>query len=228
MFFDWCGDCDTLIAWSGNDFGVLEKNLAHIGMKIPEQLGRYDVQMAYAYRTENSIRNYALKTAVEAMELPEPEGQEYHDAYCDAQFTAAIGRALTERYGPLPAVEELQALKNTLVKPKKPKLPLMYSVKKAIRMEQYIAFPCPTCGLPLRLPCWYALDDKHFIGQARCPECGLRYAELTCDHFRQNRCDAHFTLWGEACDYAKDQMKKAVELDHCIKLYPPRRKKEAK
>ena len=31
-----------------------------------------------------------------------------------------------------------------------------------------------------------------------------------------------------ACDYAKDQMKKAVELDHCIKLYPPRRKKEAK
>lgn len=99
-FFDWCGDCDTLIAWSGNDFGVLEKNLAHIGMKIPEQLGRYDVQMAYAYRTENSIRNYALKAAVEAMELPEPEGQEYHDAYCDAQFTAAIGRALTERYGP--------------------------------------------------------------------------------------------------------------------------------
>ena len=79
-----------------------------------------------------------------------------------------------------------------------------------------------------RLPCWYALDDKHFIGQARCPECGLRYAELTCDHFRQNRCDAHFTLWGEASDYAKDQMKKAVELDHCIKLYPPRRKKEAK
>ena len=77
VFFDWCGDCDTLIAWSGNDFGVLEKNLAHIGMKIPEQLGRYDVQMAYAYRTENSIRNYALKTAVEAMELPEPEGQEY-------------------------------------------------------------------------------------------------------------------------------------------------------
>lgn len=60
-FFDWCDDCDTLIAWSGNDFGVLEKNLAHIGMKIPEQLGRYDVQMAYAYRTENSIRNYALK-----------------------------------------------------------------------------------------------------------------------------------------------------------------------
>ena len=77
-------------------------------------MGRYDVQMAYAYRTENSIRNYALKTAVEAMELPEPEGQEYHDAYCDAQFTAAIGRALTERYGPLPTVEELQALKNTL------------------------------------------------------------------------------------------------------------------
>ena len=228
VFFDWCGDCDTLIAWSGNDFGVLEKNLAHIGMKIPEQLGRYDVQMAYAYRTENSIRNYALKTAVEAMELPEPEGQEYHDAYCDAQFTAAIGRALTERYGPLPAVEELQALKNTLVKPKKPKLPLMYSVKKAIRMEQYVAFPCPTCGLPLRLPCWYALDDKHFIGQACCPECGPRYAELTCDHFWQNRCDAHFTLWGEASDYAKDQMKKAVELDHCIKLYPPRRKKEAK
>jgi len=228
VFFDWCGDCDTLIAWSGNDFGVLEKNLAHIGMKIPEQLGRYDVQMAYAYRTENSIRNYALKTAVEAMELPEPEGQEYHDAYCDAQFTAAIGRALTERYGPLPTEEELQALKNTLVKPKKPKLPLIYSVKKAIRMEQYVAFPCPTCGLPLRLPCWYALDDKHFIGQACCPECGPRYAELTCDHFRQNRCDAHFTLWGEACDYAKDQMKKAVELDHCIKLYPPRRKKEAK
>ena len=63
VFFDWCGDCDTLIAWSGNDFGVLEKNLAHIGMKIPEQLGRYDVQMAYAYRTENSIRNYALKAA---------------------------------------------------------------------------------------------------------------------------------------------------------------------
>lgn len=55
-----------------------------------------------------------------------------------------------------------------------------------------------------------------------------RYAELTCDHFWQNRCDAHFTLWGEASDYAKDQMKKAVELDHCIKLYPPRRKKEAK
>ena len=90
-FFDWCGDCDTLIAWSSNDFGVLEKNLAHIDMSIPESLGRYDVQMAYAYRTEKSIRNYALKTAVEAMELPEPEDQAYHDAYFDAQFTAAIG-----------------------------------------------------------------------------------------------------------------------------------------
>ncbi len=225
-FFDWCGDCDTLIAWSSNDFGVLEKNLAHIGMDIPKSLGRYDVQMAYAYRTEKSIRNYALKTAVEAMELPEPEDQAYHDAYFDAQFTAAIGRALTERYGPLPTEEELQALKNTLVKPKKPKLPLMYSVKKAIRMEQYTTFPCPTCGLRLRLPCWYALDDKHFIGRARCPECGYRYAELSCDNFRQDRCDAHFTLWGEASEHAKELMAAAMELDHCIKLYPPHHKKE--
>ena len=225
-FFSWCSDCDTLIAWSGNDFGVLEKNLKHIGMTIPAALGRYDVQMAYAYRMEKSIRNYALKTAVESMELPEPEDQAYHDAYCDAQFTAAIGRALMERYGPLPTAEELQSLKDTLVKPKKPKLPLMYSVKKAVRMEQYTTFDCPTCGKKLRLPCWYALDDKHFIGQTHCAECGSRYAELSCDNFRQNRCDAHFALWGEASSYAKDLMKKAVELDHCIKLYPPRRKKE--
>ena len=226
-FFDWCGDCDTLIAWSGNDFGVLEKNLAHIGVEVPKRLNRYDVQMAYSYRTEKSIRNYALKTAVEAMELPEPEDQAYHDAYCDAQFTAAIGRALTERSGPLPTTEELDALKNTLVKPKKPKLPLMYSVKKAIRMEQNVAFTCPTCGRRLRLPCWFALDDKHFIGQVKCPECGPRYAELQCDNFRQNRCDAHFTLWGEASSYAKEQINKAIELDHCIKLYPPRKKENA-
>ena len=196
-------------------------------MEVPKRLNRYDVQMAYSYRTEKSIRNYALKTAVEAMELPEPEDQAYHDAYCDAQFTAAIGRALTDRYGPLPTTEELDALKNTLVKPKKPKLPLMYSVKKAIRMEQNVAFTCPTCGRRLRLPCWFALDDKHFIGQVKCPECGPRYAELQCDNFRQNRCDAHFTLWGEASSYAKEQMNKAIELDHCIKLYPPRKKENA-
>lgn len=227
-FFGWCEDCDTLIAWSSNDFGVLEKNLSHIGMKVPEHLKRYDVQMAYSYRTEKSIRNYALKTAVEAMELPEPEEQSYHDAYYDAQFTAAIGRALIERYGPLPSEEELQTLKNTLVKPKKPKIPLMYSVKKAIRLEKYTAFPCPTCGLQLRLPCWYALDDKHFIGRARCPECGFRYAELSCDNFRRDRCDAHFTLWGESSEHAKAMMETAQEADHCIKLYPPHRIKDNK
>ena len=225
-FFDWCKDCDTLIAWSSNDFGVLEKNLARINMQIPEHLERYDVQMAYAYRTENSIRNYALKTAVEAMEIPEPEDQAYHDAYCDAQFTAAIGRALIERYGPLPSEAELQALKNTLVKPKKPKLPLMYSVKKAIRKEEYTSFACPTCGLLLQLPSWYALDDKHFIGHVRCPECGMRYAELRCDNFRHNRCDSHFTLWGEASSYAQEQMQSAIALDHRIKLYHVRHKKD--
>ena len=224
-FFDWCGDCDTLIAWSDNDFGVLEKNLARIGMEIPASLSRYDVQMAYSYRIEKSIRNYALKTAVEALELPETEEQTYHDAYCDAQFTAAIGRALTQRFGPLPTAEELKALKDTLVKPKKPKLPLKYSVKKAIRMPQYTVFSCPTCGGLLRLPCWYALDDCHFIGQVRCHEDGLRYAELRCDNFRQNKCDAHFTLWGEASEYAKEKMAEAILLDHSIKLYPPRSQK---
>lgn len=24
-FFDWCGDCDTLIAWSGNDFACWKR-----------------------------------------------------------------------------------------------------------------------------------------------------------------------------------------------------------
>lgn len=225
-FFEWCNDCDALIAWSTNDYGVFEKNLARIGLTIPEHLRRYDLQMAYAYRTEKSIHSYALKTAVEALELPEPEDQTYHDAYYDAQYTASIGKTLIERYGELPSTEELEAFRATQVKPKKAKLPLKYSVKKAIRRKEYCSFPCPTCGEMLHLRCWYALDGTHFISRVKCPEDGWRYAELTCDHFRQDKCDAHFTLWGEACEYAAKIYEKAIALDHFIRLYGPSKEKD--
>lgn len=218
-FFDWCGEDTTLIAWSTNDFGVWEKNLAHIGMRFPAGFISYDLQAAYSYKTENSIRSYSLKTAVEALQIPAPEEQTFHDAYYDALYTAAIGRKLYEVYGEFPTALELSAFKATQCKPKKPKIPLKYSVKKAVHAPANRIFSCPTCGSTIRLKSWYLINDCHFIGEMKC-HCGdTFYAELSCDHFRQDRCDHHLSLWGEKKETAVALFKDAEKVDNCILLY---------
>ena len=129
-FFDWCGDCDTPHCMERNDFGVLEKNLAHIGMKIPEQLGRYDVQMAYAYRTGEQHPQLCPKSRGGGHGVAGTGGTGIPRCLLRCPVYSCYRAGTNRTLRTLPAVEELQALKNTLVKPKKPKLPLMYSVKK--------------------------------------------------------------------------------------------------
>lgn len=223
-FFRWCGDAGALIAWSTNDFGVLERNLERFGMVLPEQFDRYDLQAAYAYRTEHTIHSYSLKAAVEAMSIPAPEDHVFHDAYYDAQYTAAIGKKLYEAYGPLPTREELDTFRATQVKPKKPKIPLKYSVKHAIRMPEHCQFQCPVCGDLLHLKSWYVLDPAHFISRVKCRNDDTYYAELVCDRFRHATCDSHFTLWGENNGEAARRYEAAQELDHEIRLYGSRNK----
>lgn len=219
QFFDWCGPDATLVAWSTNDFGVWERNLARIGQRFPQGFSSYDLQAAYSYKTENSIRSYSLKTAVEALEIPAPEEQTFHDAYYDALYTAAIGRKLYEVYGSFPTGEELAAFKATQCKPKKPKIPLKYSVKKAVHAPENRFFTCPVCGNSLRLQCWYLIDDCHFIGEIKC-RCGdTYYPELLCDHFRQDKCDTHLTLWGQKKLDAATRFTAAQQEDNCILLY---------
>lgn len=225
-FFDWCGEEPLLIAWSTNDFGVLEKNLAKAKLAFPQGTKCYDLQAAYSYCTEKSIRSYSLKTAVEAMQLPAPEEQTFHDAYYDALYTAAIGRALQKSYGTLPDKAELEAFRATQCKPKKEKIPLKYSVKKAIYSPQNKYFPCPICGNILKLQSWFLVKEDHFISELEC-ECGNRYyPELFCDHFRQSRCDAHFLLWGEGHRESIAAFQKALAENKEICIYPYRGRNE--
>ena len=223
-FFRWCGPRPRLIAWSTNDFGVLEKNLARAGLAFPEGSFCYDLQAAYSYLTEKSIRSYSLKTAVEAMEIPAPEEQIFHDACCDALYTASIGKKLLDDYQKLPDKKELEAFRATLVKPKHAKVPLKYSVKKTIFDPKHRAYSCPVCGTPLRLLHWFMIDDDHFITEVRCRDCkNLYYPELLCDHFRQNRCDAHFLLWGTGRPEKAELYRKYKKEDREVLLVPRRR-----
>ena len=225
-FFDWCGENATLIAWSTNDTGVLEKNLLRAGIKIPDGFHSYDLQAAYSFLTEHSIHSYSLKAAVDAMELPAPEEQTFHDAYYDALYTAAIGRRLLEIYRKFPTEETLLAFRATQCKPKKEKLTLKYSVKKAVHSPQNYTFPCPVCGNILRLRNWYCIDEEHFIGKASCSCKSTYYPQLFCDNFRQNRCDQHFSLWGEKHQPSVLAYEGAREKDFEIKLYSRGRKEQ--
>lgn len=221
-FFQWCGENPVLISWSNNDFGVLEKNLAKAGLSFPDGTVSYDLQAAYAYLVEKSIRNYSLKTAVEALQLPAPEDQIFHDAYYDALYTASIGRKLLQLHSILPSTAELEAFRATQCKPKKEKIPLKYSVKKSIYAPQHRIFSCPICGNPLHIRSWLVLDDCHFITKVPCECCNDYYPELFCDHFRQNKCDAHFTIWGAGHTQSILLYQKAAEGEKEITLFPYR------
>ncbi len=223
-FFDWCGPQPLLIAWSTNDVGVLDKNLARAGIHFPEGTLCYDLQAAYSYCTEKSIRSYSLKTAVEALELPAPEEQVFHDAYCDALYTASIGKKLLSLYGHLPSKKELDDFRATLVKPKRNKVPLKYSIKKSIFDPKHRSFDCPICGNSMRLLHWYMVDENRFVSHLRCRDCkNDYYPELKCDHFRQSRCDAHFLLWGAGKPEKAALYQSAKTQDLEIPMVPRRR-----
>lgn len=110
IFREFIGKDRMLCTWGTSDVHALYRNMVYHGVaKPPMRIEYIDVQnMATKYLKYSHGGNIGLQKAVEAFELPEEE--QFHDACCDALYTARVYKAMN------PAKPEIKIFNSTHLK----------------------------------------------------------------------------------------------------------------
>lgn len=97
QFRDFMGDDKLLCTWGASDIKALYRNMIyHNVAQPPIRIEYIDVQnIATKYLKFNQGGNIGLKHAVEALNLPAEE--QFHDACCDALYTAKVFKAIAPK-----------------------------------------------------------------------------------------------------------------------------------
>lgn len=95
-FWKWCGDNPIFCTWGPSDLIELQRNLTYHHMDNPFSfpLFYYDIQKIFSIVYEDRRTRRSLEYVVDYLELPK-EGP-FHDAWCDAIYTAEIMKYLTD------------------------------------------------------------------------------------------------------------------------------------
>ncbi len=180
-FLKWCGEDFIYCTWGDMDLAELQNNCDYYKMKglFDKPLYYYDVQKLYSLQFDNGKNRKSLRSAVEALDIP--ERQAFHGAYADACYTAKVlekldmkrfGRFISVDYHVLPSCreEEIHLDFGTYKK----YISREFASKELAMMDRVVTGSvCYKCKRRLRKKLrWFSSNGRQFYSAAYCPEHG--------------------------------------------------------
>ena len=180
-FLGWCGPNAVFCTWGDQDLYELQRNLRYYGMLdlLPGPLLYEDVQKLFAVEFEDRSVRRSLEYAADYLSIEKT--REYHRAYDDALYTAAVmthlsSEVITSEYSldcyqhPTDPENEIKIRYSTHEKYISRTFP---DRQTAIRDREVASMHCPVCGRNAkRIGRWIVKDAKHYISAARCKDHG--------------------------------------------------------
>lgn len=180
QFRTWCGEETVFAAWGGgDDFKALDQNCAYWGIPPVKVKRVLNFQQAFS-RLVGTGQQVALWRAVEYCGIPDIF--DYHNALCDALYTAVIGEWLTpDSLIQQPAGRKKRKASPRLSRltfPRQPrrKIGPFLSCEEILNARASRQPACPVCGKTGGVSRWSYAEPKQ-TGEARTYYSAFRCAE---------------------------------------------------
>ncbi|MDD2648941.1 MAG: exonuclease domain-containing protein [Eubacteriales bacterium] len=167
LFFDFIGKDSALVTWGCDDVSVLVQNMACYD--YPEKLPPvYDAQRMFSEQEGLNKSRKSLKDAMEMIGIEQEESREFHNALCDAYYTARVFVEMKEPY----AITGYEQKPKVLLHSDNAKRtePVSFSAETDIfASEQVKTVVCPVCGkkIPVTMG-YFSQGSGKYIAMAKC------------------------------------------------------------
>lgn len=180
-FFTWCGTDYRFCTWGPMDLPELQRNLQYydLHMKLEYPLLYYDVQKLFGITYETRKLKRTLEYAVDFLSLEKEE--EFHEALCDAKYTARILQTLETQIirhnysidcfrPPRTRQEEIYAVYDTYSK----YISRRFETRdQAMADKEVTSTRCYLCGKPARKKIrWFSTSTRTYLCQCYCEHHG--------------------------------------------------------
>lgn len=205
-FVDWCGDETEFGEWGRDDFRILTRNAAYLGIHYDFPKKCLDIQAAFA-KTLGQANAVQLYQACEYCRIPDTFV--FHNALNDAVYTCLVGEfasreALAESVFTMTEEDIF-----TPVKPKKPKRGQYRcgpfdSREAALNNMGSRRAACPRCAELSRVAVWYTSGGGIYYAPFSCGEHGTYIRRLKLI----SQPDGHWWTYNEVVEATPENLRR--------------------
>lgn len=178
-FREWCGPDAALGEWGLDDVPVLKQNLVLAGLDESWPHQWYDLQRMFtAQRPRGEGESMTLESVVERLGIPKEDA--FHDALCDAMYTAKVCQFINIEEGMAAYPSEQEQLRELICPADRQREGFAawsdyLDGESWLTNEEMRAVRCPDCGALLELDpedVWLRRGNNCLYSMGRCPQHG--------------------------------------------------------